>query len=77
MGNYDLEIDTSGMNCPRPVMLANKAFSGLSVGQTLKIISTDPGSVKDLAAFCRNTDHVLISSNQESNKFIYFVKKTA
>ena len=77
MGNYDLELDTSGLNCPVPIMMVNKALFGLSIGKILKIISTDSGSVKDFAAFCRNTNHELISSNQDGNTFVYYVKKSA
>lgn len=77
MSNYDLELDTSGLNCPIPIMRVNKAFTDLASGHILKITSTDPGSIKDFAAFCRNTDHELVSNHQEGHRFVYFIKKIA
>ena len=77
MSNFDAELDASGLNCPLPILRAKKAISALEAGQTLKIIATDPGSVKDFEAFCKQTGNKLISSGEEEGKFIFSIKKAA
>lgn len=77
MSDFDQELDASGLNCPLPILRAKKAINGLGAGQTLKVISTDPGSVKDFEAFCKQTGNELISSGEEEGKFLFMIKKGA
>jgi len=51
----DQELDASGLNCPLPILRAKKALNGMTSGQVLHIIATDPGSVKDFEAFAKQT----------------------
>ena len=55
----DETLDCSGMLCPMPVVKTNKALKALEVGQTLEMISTDPGSIPDMEAWARQTRHDL------------------
>ncbi len=75
MADFDQELDASGLNCPLPILRTKKTLSSMEVGQVLKIIATDPGSVKDLEAFCNQTGHELLSSSEEDGKFIFTIKK--
>ena len=77
MSGFDAELDATGLNCPLPILRAKKAIAGLSGGQTLKITATDPGSVKDFEAFCKQTGNELLSSGEESGKFVFMIKKAA
>jgi len=77
MSDFDSELDASGLNCPLPILRAKKAISALENSQTLKIIATDPGSVKDFEAFCKQTGNELLSSGEEDGKFVFFIKKAA
>ena len=77
MSDFDAELDASGLNCPLPILRAKKAISALDAGQTLKIIATDPGSVKDFEAFCKQTGNELVSSGEEDGKFVFAIKKAA
>lgn len=77
MSDYDSELDASGLNCPLPILRAKKAIAALDSGQTLKIIATDPGSVKDFEAFCKQTGNELLSSGEEGGKFLFMIKKAA
>ena len=72
---FDQELDARGLNCPLPILKAKKSLTGMGPGQVLKIISTDPGSVKDFEAFARQTGNGLLSSTASGNEFIYFVRK--
>ena len=51
MADFDQELDARGLNCPLPILRAKKAINGMDSGQVLRIIATDPGSVKDFVAF--------------------------
>ena len=76
MADFDRELDASGLNCPLPILRAKKSLSDMERGQTLKIISTDPGSVKDFEAFSKQTNNPLLSSAEDNGKFIFVMKKT-
>ena len=75
MVEFDEELDTSGLNCPMPVLKAKKALTELSAGQVLHVIATDPGSFKDFQAFAKQTGHELIDVREENNVFHYLLKK--
>ena len=72
---FDNELDATGLNCPLPILRAKKALAGMSTGQTLKVLATDPGSVKDFEAFARQTGNDLLQSDEEEGKFRFFLKK--
>ena len=75
MAEFDRELDASGLNCPLPILRAKKALADMNSGQTLKVISTDPGSVKDFEAFCKQTNNPLLSSGEEGGKFVFLLRK--
>jgi tRNA 2-thiouridine synthesizing protein A len=75
MAEFDQELDASGLNCPLPILRAKKTLSGMSSGQILHIIATDPGSVKDFDAFSKQTGNVLLESKEEGGKFHFMIKK--
>ncbi|HHJ35038.1 MAG TPA: sulfurtransferase TusA family protein [Gammaproteobacteria bacterium] len=77
MSDFDSELDASGLNCPLPILRAKKAISALDAGQTLRIVATDPGSVKDFEAFCKQTGNELKSSAEEDGKFVFMIQKAA
>jgi len=73
--NVDKEIDTRGLNCPLPILRTKKTLAEMTSGQILKVVATDPGSVKDFEAFSRQTGNELLSQSQDSGEFIFFMKK--
>jgi len=72
---FDKEVDASGLNCPLPILRCKKGLSDMASGQTLKVISTDPGSVKDFNAFCVQTGHQLLQLDVDENSFVFYIKK--
>jgi tRNA 2-thiouridine synthesizing protein A len=72
----DQELDARGLNCPLPILRAKKALNALTAGQTLRIVATDPGSVKDFQAFAKQTGNQLLESNEANGEFIFVLKKT-
>ena len=68
-------LDCSGMLCPIPVIKTSKAIKEITVGQVLKMISTDPGAPPDMEAWSRQTGHELLDSHQENGKFVFYFRR--
>lgn len=75
MADFDVELDARGLNCPLPILRAKKSINELSAGQVLQIVATDPGSVKDFEAFCKQTGNELLNSSEVSGEFTFQIKK--
>jgi tRNA 2-thiouridine synthesizing protein A len=75
MSNVDMELDARGLNCPLPILRAKKSINELAPGQVLRIVATDPGSVKDFEAFSKQTGNELLETSEENGEFIYLIKK--
>ena len=75
MTEHTHELDARGLNCPLPILKAKKMINTLASGDVLKIVSTDPGSVKDFEAFSKQTGHELLKSEENGNEFEFLLKK--
>ncbi|MDB3944682.1 sulfurtransferase TusA family protein [Gammaproteobacteria bacterium] len=75
MPDSNQELDARGLNCPLPILRAKKALNGMAAGEVLKIIATDPGSVKDFQAFATQTGNQLLDSSEVNREFHFFLKK--
>ena len=73
--NFDKELDARGLSCPLPILKTKKSLNDLASGQVLKVVATDPGSVKDMEAFATQTGNVLLASTEENKTFVFFMKK--
>ena len=71
----DKEIDTRGLNCPLPILKAKKALSEMATGETLRVVSTDPGSVRDFKAFARQTGNELLEQLTLGSEFVHLLKR--
>jgi len=72
---FDKELDARGLNCPLPILRAKKSLTDMQSGQVLRILATDPGSVKDFQAFAKQTGNELLSSDEENKEFTFFMKR--
>ena len=72
---FDKELDTRGLNCPLPILKAKKAMSDMASGSVLKVVSTDPGSMRDFQAFARQTGNELLSQASEGDAFIHMLRR--
>jgi tRNA 2-thiouridine synthesizing protein A len=68
-------LDAKGLNCPLPILRAKKALKDLPSGETLRVLSTDPGSVADFQAFCRTTGNDLLESKQDGETYNFLIKR--
>lgn len=73
--NFDKELDARGLNCPMPILRTKKSLAELQAGQVLKVVSTDPGSVKDMQAFANQTGNELLSTSESSGEYVFFMRK--
>ncbi len=71
------KLDAKGLNCPLPILKAKKALKDVPDGEILKIEATDPGSVADFEAFCRQTGNELVDSNQDGDVYNFSIKRVA
>ncbi|MBL8506391.1 MAG: sulfurtransferase TusA family protein [Methylobacillus glycogenes] len=76
---FHKELDARGLKCPLPILRCKKALAEVEPGQTLKVIATDPGSVRDFQAFCKQTGHEMLASAEneaaEIKEFIFHIRK--
>jgi TusA-related sulfurtransferase len=72
---FDKEIDTRGLNCPLPILRAKKALTDMTSGQVLKVVATDPGSVRDFQAFARQTGNDLVGQEEGGGEFIHLLRR--
>ncbi len=75
MTAFNDELDARGLNCPLPILRTKKSMNGMAAGDVLKVIATDPGSVKDMEAYAKQTGHDLIESQDDGGEFTFYIKK--
>jgi len=73
--NFDKDLDARGLNCPLPILRAKKALADMTSGQVLRIVATDPGSVKDFQAFSKQTGNELLSHAEANKEYTFFMKR--
>ncbi|MFI0398433.1 MAG: sulfurtransferase TusA family protein [Thiolinea sp.] len=75
MTDFNTELDARGLNCPLPILRTKKAMTSMTAGTVLKIVATDPGSVKDMEAYAKQTGNELISCTESNGEYTYYIKK--
>jgi TusA-related sulfurtransferase len=69
------DLDTRGLNCPLPILKAKKALAEMESGALLRVVCTDPGSVRDFQAFARQTGNELVGQSTEGSEFIHLLRR--
>lgn len=69
------ELDTRGLNCPLPILKAKKALAEMVSGELLRVVSTDPGSVRDFQAFARQTGNELVKQDTAGSEFVHVMRR--
>ena len=75
MMHFDKEIDTSGLNCPLPILKAKKALNEMASGQVLKVTATDPGAWRDFEAFARQTGNALVLQEKTAPSVVFGLQR--
>ena len=68
-------LDVTGLTCPMPLLKAKKALNELPAAGLLRVLATDPGSVRDFETFSRQSGHQLLESSKDGAVFIYLLRK--
>ncbi len=73
--NYDINLDARGLDCPLPILRTKKSLNSMSSGQLLKVLATDPGSIRDFEAFSKQTGHILVESGDSNGEYVFVLRK--
>jgi tRNA 2-thiouridine synthesizing protein A len=73
--DFHRELDVKGLNCPLPILRTKKALADMDTGQVLRVLATDPGSLKDFPAFARQTGNELVGQKEENRVYEFFLKR--
>jgi len=71
---FEREVDARGLNCPLPILRTKKALNDMASGQVLRILATDPASVRDFEAFARQTGHHLLHHGEQDGAFVFLLR---
>ena len=72
-----IKMDLKGLNCPLPVLRANKKMKELIAGDILEIDVADPAAPKDFETYSETTGNALISSIESDGVFTISLEKSA
>jgi len=73
--SIDREVDARGLNCPLPILRTKKALNDMQSGQVLRVLATDPGSVRDFEAFSRQTGNHLLEHSESDGVYSFLVRR--
>lgn len=73
--DFQHELDARGLMCPEPVMMLHKKVREMASGEILKVEATDPSTTRDIPQFCNMLDHTLVAEAQQTDVFLYFIKR--
>jgi tRNA 2-thiouridine synthesizing protein A len=76
VGNLEIKVkvDASGLSCPMPILRAAQAMKTVAAGELIEVIATDPGSVKDFAAWSTSTGNAMVESTNAEGKFRFVLR---
>lgn len=69
------ELDATGLTCPMPLLKAKRALNELAGGERLRVVATDPGSLRDFQVFSEQSGNALLESRQEAGRYYYLLRK--
>ncbi len=75
MENVYTELDARGLNCPLPILRAKKALADMVPGELLRVLCTDPGSMRDFQAFARQTGNELVEQVSAEDEFVHVLRR--
>jgi tRNA 2-thiouridine synthesizing protein A len=75
MVSVDAKVDARGLSCPMPIVKTAQAVKGLASGQTVEVLATDPGSVKDFAAWSKSTGNEIVEQTVDGSVFRFVLRR--
>jgi tRNA 2-thiouridine synthesizing protein A len=71
----DRELDTKGLSCPLPILKTKKTLAEMTSGQTIRVVASDAGSVRDFQAFAKQTGNVLVGQMEDGANFVHLMQR--
>ncbi len=68
-------VDAKGMACPLPILKAKRALTEVSSGELIRVVCTDPSSVRDFQAFAKQTGNELIEQTNTTSEYIHILRR--
>jgi tRNA 2-thiouridine synthesizing protein A len=68
-------LDARGLSCPMPIVKTAQAIKTIPSGGLIEVLATDPGSVKDFAAWSRTTGNELVEQTTDSGMFRFVLRR--
>lgn len=72
----DQTLDAKGLQCPMPLVQAQKAIKKMKSGEILKIVTNDSGSYSDIPSWAKRTGNKLLDRKEEEGAYIFWVQKS-
>ena len=73
--SIDLQVDARGLACPMPIVKTAMAVKTLASGQVLEVLATDPGSLKDFAAWSKTTGNEIVEQSADGGVFRFVLRR--
>ncbi|MGZ6340113.1 MAG: sulfurtransferase TusA family protein [Candidatus Limnocylindrales bacterium] len=68
-------IDARGLSCPMPIVKTAMAVKAIPSGAAVELLATDPGSTKDIAAWCRATGNELVEQTIDGAVYRFVIRR--
>ena len=68
-------VDARGLSCPMPIVKTAQAIKTVAPGALIEVLATDPGSVKDFAAWSRTTGNELVEQTADGGVFRFVLRR--
>ena len=75
-----VEVDARGLSCPMPILKARQALQQAQVGQVIKLVATDPGSVNDVRSWVELVDNAKLEKQEtvtsgSEKLYVHYIRK--
>ncbi len=68
-------VDARGLSCPMPIVKTAQAVKAIPSGAVVELLATDPGSIKDVAAWCRATGNDLVEQSSDGALYRFVIRR--
>lgn len=75
MSDVHTTVDAKGLSCPMPIVKTAQAVKTVPAGELIEVLATDPGSVKDFAAWTRSTGNAIVEQTETDGVYRFVIKR--
>ncbi len=75
MSDVHTTVDAKGLSCPMPIVKTAQAVKTVPTGELIEVLATDPGSVKDFAAWTRSTGNAIVEQTEADGIYRFVIKR--